>query len=315
MKLITSTGDFLGYLPTIADCIEFLGSNTQFKYINLEQDVYNDRLGEEGDEGWKSFADAWGNAAAKSGASLVVSHAPCVNVFGKNLDEETYEKNLLLIRNSLKVCGELGIKRVVVHACPHVSFTGLEFMKKNKEFYSKLFDLMEKYELTVMTENMDGFTYYPLSTGREVREFADFVDHPLFGVCWDIAHANNNKKVKQQGQYQCITDIGDRLWGLHISDNFGDGPHHHSWPFAGIINFDSVMQGLMDVGYSGPFTFEASYTLLHEKNLPYRRQPWEHNGQTVTKLLSPPIHLKKQAMNLLYDTGKYILQTYDCFEG
>ena len=45
-------------------------------------------------------------------------------------------------------------------------------------------------------------------------------------------------------------DIGDKLKGLHISDNFGDS-HHHSWPFAGIINFDSVMQGLVDVNYDG----------------------------------------------------------------
>lgn len=314
MKLATSTGDFMGYLPTIADCIEFLGSNTQFKYVNLEQDVYNDRLGEEGDEGWKSFADAWGNAAAKSGASLVVSHAPCVNVFGKNLDEETYEKNLLLIRNSLKVCGELGIKRIVVHACPHVSFTGLEFMKKNKEFYSKLFDLMEKYELTVMTENMDSFTYNPLSTGREVREFAEFVDHPLFGVCWDIAHANNNQKAKKVGQYDSIMAIGDKLKGLHVADNFGDGPHHHTWPFAGIVNFDSVLQALCDVKYDGYFTFEASYTLLHSRNMPYHRQPWEHNGETVTTLLNPPIELKRQAVDLLYNVGKYLLETYDCFE-
>ena len=74
------------------------------------------------------------------------------------------------------------------------------------------------------------------------------------------------------------------------------------------------MQGLLDVGYRGPFTFEASYTLLHAKNLPYKRHPWARNGETVTKLLSPPIQLKKQAMGLLYDTGKYILEAYNCFE-
>ena len=108
-------------------------------------------------------------------------------------------------------------------------------------------------------------------------------------------------------------DIGDKLKGLHISDNFGDS-HHHSWPFAGRINFDSIMQGLMDVNYDGFFTFEASYTLIHHNNPPYGRTAWSNNGETVTKLLDPPIYLKKQAVDLLYEIGKYILETYGCFE-
>ena len=29
---------------------------------------------------------------------------------------------------------------------------------------------------------------------------------------------------------------------------------------------------------------------------------------------NPPIWLKKKAMELLYDVGKYILETYNCYE-
>ena len=100
---------------------------------------------------------------------------------------------------------------------------------------------------------------------------------------------------------------------MHISDNFGD-THHHSWPFAGIINFDQIMQGLLDVHYDGYFTFEASYTLLHHKNIPYHREPWTQNGTATTKLLDPSIRLKQKAVDLLYDIGEHILTTYDCFE-
>jgi sugar phosphate isomerase/epimerase len=103
------------------------------------------------------------------------------------------------------------------------------------------------------------------------------------------------------------------LKGLHISDNFGD-VHHHSWPFAGVVNFDSVMQGLLDVSYDGFFTFEASYTLLHQNNLPYHREPWEYKGEEVTTLLNPSVELKKKAVDLLYETGKYMLESYHCFE-
>ena len=310
MRLVTSTGDFSGYLPTITERIEYF-KNTQFKYINLEQGASAPQMADEG-EGWKALVDEWGNAAAKAGLTFAAAHAPCVNVFGKNLDEETYRKNMTILRNSLKICGELGIKRTVVHACGHSSFTGYDFWVKNKEFYSDMFDLMEKYELIVMTENMDGV--YPFSTGHDLRHFVDFVDHPLMGVCWDIAHGHNNPRANRKGQYQCITDIGDKLKGLHVADNFGDGPHQHTWPFAGTVNFDSVLQALKDINYDGDFTLEASYTLLHSQNIPYHRQAWEHNGETVTTLLNPPIELKRQAVDLLYNVGKYMLDTYGCFE-
>ena len=241
MKLVTSTGDFTGYVGSIEEEIRrFKGS--KFRYINLEQ-VDDDFL-LDGDA-WRRKVDAWGEAAADAGVSFLASHSPCVNAYSK-MDEETYQVALRAIRRSIEACHILGIPSTVVHACANVDMSYWDFWKLNKRFYSDLFDLMEKYNVLVLTENMHEFAYFHLSTGKEMREFIDYVDHPLFAACWDTAHGNLNRKARERGQYQCIVDIGDKLKGLHISDNFGDGPHHHSWPFAGIINFDSVLQGLLD---------------------------------------------------------------------
>ena len=311
MKLVTSTGDFSGYVDTVTEKIRhFKGS--KFKYINLEQTGTIPEFLDDDDSGWQRLAQEWAEAAEYAGVTYVVSHAPCLNAY-QDLTEETYNVYLRAIRRSIEICHILNIPRIVVHACPHESFTAAEFYEKNRKFYGDLFDLAEKYNILVLTENMDNCMYHPLSTGKELREFVDYVNHPLLGVCWDTAHGNINLKSRKLGQYENIVAIGDKLKGLHISDNFGD-VHHHSWPFAGIINFDSVMQGLLDVNYDGYFTFEASYTLLHEKNIPYHRQSWVHNGEIVTKLLSPSVELKKMAVDLLFETGKHILTTYDCFE-
>lgn len=310
MKLATSTGDFSFYVDSIAEKVKCF-KGTKFKYINLEQSANTPAFISENEDEWRKFADELGNAAAYANLKYVMSHAPCVNVFG-DLTEATYNFNLRAIRRSIEVCNVLGIDRIVVHSCPNENFTFADFYKQNKKFYTDLFDLMEKYNITVMTENWDTFRY-PVSTGKELREFVEYINHPLLAVCWDTAHGNINLKARENGQYNNIIDIGDKLKGLHISDNFGD-THHHSWPFAGIINFDSVMQALNDVKYDGYFTFEASYTLLHHKNIPYNRQPWQHNGKTVKRLLDPSVELKKQAVDLLYETGKYILETYDSFE-
>jgi len=310
MKLATSTGDFKFYVNSLEEQVKFF-KDTKFKYINLEQSADTSGLLLDDDNTWRRIADDLGNAAVYAGVKYVVAHSPCLNVYD-DFSEENYNVKLRAIRRSIENCHTLGIDRIVVHSCPNNDFTTADYYEKNKKFYSDLFDLMEKYNIMVLTENWDTFEY-PVDTGREMRTFVDYVNHPLLGICWDSAHGNICKTAKRLGQYQNIIDIGDKLKGLHISDNFGDC-HHHGWPFAGIINFDSVMQGLLDVNYDGYFTFEASYTLLHQHNLPYRRQPWEHNGETITKLVSPSVELKKQAVDLLYETGKYILESYNCFE-
>ena len=315
MKLVTSTGDFAGYGKTIPEMVrEF--KDGKFKYINLEQTGKIPPLFSECDDDWKRLAHEYGEAAAYAGIEYVVSHAPCLhNPVVEALDDpqnETYRANVRAIRRSIETCHMLGIERIVVHACANNTFTNEEFYKYNTMFYREFFDLMEKYNITVMTENWDNNATH-LSTGKEIRDLIDSLDHPLLGACWDTAHGNIDRVARGIGQYQNILEIGDKLKGMHVSDNFGDC-HHHSWPFAGRISFDSIMQGLIDVNYDGFFTFEASYTLVNHTNPPYGRAAWQHNGQAVTKLLDPSIELKKKAVDLLYETGKYILETYDCFE-
>lgn len=313
MKLSTSTGDFGRYVPTIPEEIRnFKGS--KFKYINLEQTSRGiEAYLSDNDEDYKNLAKEMGEAAEYAGVKFVVSHAPCLDPYGE-LTEAHYNKVVRAIRRSIEVCHMFNIPRIVVHASFSTNIPEGKYPEYNKKFYSEFFDQMEKYNIMVLTENVTDGTYSTLFTGKDMREFIDYVDHPLFGACWDTAHANLCEKVRKEGQYASIVALGDKLKALHISDNFGDGAHHHSWPFAGNINFDSIMQGLIDVNYDGYFNFEASYTLCHSINPPYGRRPWQHNGETVTTLLNPSIALKFKAVDLLYDVGQYLLETYNCFE-
>ncbi|MBQ6989918.1 MAG: sugar phosphate isomerase/epimerase, partial [Clostridia bacterium] len=247
MKLVTSTGDFSFYVDSITEKVKaFKGS--KFKYINLEQTGTIPAFFEEG-EGWRKLAEEWAEAAEYAGVKYVVSHAPCLHnpcmgLFN-NPDDGEYHRNLRAIRRSIEICHLLGIPRIVVHACCSTEFTKEQLLWYNQKFYTDLLDLAEKYNIWLMTENWDG-SQYKFSTGAELREFLDLMDHPLLGACWDTAHGNIDPVARKIGQYENILAIGDKLKGMHISDNFGD-THHHSWPFAGNINFDSVLQGLLDV--------------------------------------------------------------------
>ncbi len=315
MKLSSSTGDFSNYVDRIDKKVECF-KETKFKYINLEQTGNTPDLYYKAEDDWKLFAESCAKAAEFADIKYVLSHAPCLHSAVlpalNNKNDETYRANVRTIRRSIEVCHALSIPRIVIHACTDPSFTKDTFYKYNRMFYAEFFDLAEKYDITIMTENWDNDDTL-FSTGKQMSEFIEYVDHPLLAACWDTAHGNISQDARQIGQYQNIIALGDKLKGLHISDNFGD-VHHHSWPFAGIINFDQIMQGLLDVNYDGYFNFEASYTLLHHKNIPHHRKPWENRGDTVTTLLDPPIELKQKAVDLLYDIGKYILEAYNCFE-
>ena len=315
MKISTSTGDFSHYVPTVPEKVRLFRGG-KFRYINVEQTGAIPELMSDNDNDWRRFADDLGEAAAYAGVTYVVSHAPCLDAFD-TLSDEHYETTLRALRRSLEVCHILNIPRTVIHPSSNAAFDAAEFYRRNKRFYADLFDLMEKYNITVMIENMHKRPCYAFATGAEMREFLEDVDHPLLAACWDTAHCNLNPIGREIEQYDHIVALGKRLKGLHISDNLGDlgkASHHHTWPFAGTINFDQIMQGLLDVEYDGFFNFEASYTLLHEKNSPRQRKAWERDGERVTRLLNPSVELKKKAIDLLYDIGQYMLETYDCFE-
>ena len=47
-----------------------------------------------------------------------------------------------------------------------------------------------------MTENWDtNATHF--STGKEIREFVDYMNHPLLCACWDTAHGNIDKVARE----------------------------------------------------------------------------------------------------------------------
>ncbi len=99
--------------------------------------------------------------------------------------------------------------------------------------------------------------------------------------------------------------LGDRVAAVHIQDNFGYGDDH-TIPFFGTLNIDSVMHGLIDIGYNGHFTFEATNAPVAAS----RRRSYEKDSRCS----GLSIEFRKKTEAMLYDIGKYILTQYDCFE-
>ena len=99
--------------------------------------------------------------------------------------------------------------------------------------------------------------------------------------------------------------MGDKIHALHVQDNYNRCDSHKA-PFFGTTSWDSVMHGLKEIGFNGYFTFEADNLLTAS----YAKRKFDKDS----RLLNPPLEFKIRLEELLYDIGKYILTSYNCFE-
>lgn len=305
MKLATTTADFESYTPIIEEQIQHIHS-AGFKNIDLNLYVVNRHPDLFYSDGWRERAKQINDFCNTLGVSLVQSHGPNVNFLAESGVEHMIDDTIRCI----DICGELGIPNTVVHPGFSLELTDdkkYEWFKINREFFRELIPAMERNGVKVLIENSTKANVGPryfTNSGADMREFCEYLDHPLFGCCWDTGHANCEGL-----QYDEIMAIGDKLCALHFNDNTGHGDDH-VLPYCGTMNLDDIMHGLIDSGYRGYLTFEAGSTLR-----PFHY--WRGNRRDTDKekkLSEPTIAMQDAAEKLMYEIGKHVLTTYNLFE-
>lgn len=304
MKLATTTCDFDSFCDSYIDRIKYV-HEAGFKYIDLslytidERDplFYGDKYREETKK-IKTFAE-------EIGVTFVQAHSPSTNFFDSS---EAYDYAVEKTIRSIEICGMLGIKNTVVHSAYKPGlWDKAKWFSENKKFAEKLFPAMEKWGVNVLCENTtranmrDG---YFLISGADMREFSEYVNHPLFHACWDTGHAN-----VEGTQYEEISAMGDELRAVHINDNRGS-MDEHIIPYMGTMNMDDVMHGLLDANYKGYFTFESGSVLRMKNHWLGARRDFDED----TRLAEPQLFMQKHLEKLMYEIGEYILKSYGCFE-
>jgi len=298
MKLCTTTEDFRAYYANDADKLRELAA-AGFRYADLS--MYNNEAAAYMHVNWREDIKRLKDEADKLGVSFVQAHSPAFETLETlSPTEDPVEKTRQTIR-SIEICGELGIPMTVVHAGVKRNTPQEETFRLNKEFYQKLVPAMEATGVMVLVENVgiaDNNGRFYMNSAQRLLDFLDYFDHPLLGVCWDIGHANVFGK-----QHDEIVKLGKHLKAIHYNDNDRQDDLHTS-PFLSKLDNDDAMRGLMDAGFQGPFTFEATGK-IQGKLKRFERQ----TGSTADSL--PVARAYEKA---LYETGKYLLSTYGVFE-
>ncbi|MBQ9802509.1 MAG: sugar phosphate isomerase/epimerase [Clostridia bacterium] len=303
MKIATTTADFNFYVNTYEDRIKEL-HRAGFRYIDLNMYSFTPNCVYMQDN-WKDAVYRLKTVADELGMTFVQAHSQGGNPLWK--DPERVDFLLKATIRSIEICELLGIKNTVVHAGCRRGLSREEWFAENKAFYQKLFPAMERCGVNVLCENSSeqniGKGCYYLYSGKDMREFIDYVGHPQFGGCWDTGHAN-----MVGPQYGEILALGDKLWAIHYNDNRGERDDHVV-PFLGTVNHDEIMTALTDVGFRGYFTLECDSSLLKYNK---RRHFRDESGDL--KLRNPELFMQRHIEALLYDAAKWILQSYGLFE-
>ncbi len=189
MKLATTTCDFDRFLNTYQERITAI-VEAGFKYIDLSlYTIYKD------DEllvsnNWQDNAKAILEKTKKMGGNFVQAHSPGGNPIAGDSDVQILLDATI---RSIDICGILGIPNIVVHAGQLEGINKEQFFEKNKEFFVKLLPAMERNNVNVLCENSTqknmGNMYFT-NSGKDIKEFVEYVNHPLFHACWDTGHGN-----------------------------------------------------------------------------------------------------------------------------
>ena len=303
MKIATTTGDFGFYCGTDEERIREL-HRAGFRYIDLNMYSFSYECDYMKDN-WQDAVFRIKDLADDLGMKFVQAHSQG----GNPLSEDPDHVDLLLksTLRSIEICEILGIKNTVVHNGCANGLSKEEWFVKNKEFYEKLFPTMERCGVNVLCENSTksnmGDMYF-INTGKDMLEFIKYVDHPQIHACWDTGHANC-----EGSQYDEIMTLGNELYAIHYNDNHGSKDDHVA-PFLGRLNHDEVITALIDVGFQGYFTLECDSALIKYDQWTGRRRRFEPNA----KLREPQLFMQRHIEAMMYETSKWMLDSYGIWE-
>jgi len=178
------------------------------------------------------------------------------------------DERLNVLLSCVEDCELHDISTAIIHLTgfppyPPVSELGLKRIEK-------IADFAEQKNVKLAFENLWTFEHLDALFER--------FPTPNIGFCYDSGHENLNR-------YQdCLASYGDRLFALHINDNFADGYDAHVLPFDGTINWDEKMRQLNKCKNVDFFTLEI-----------YKLESGEHEKSCIYNNLSA-----EEFLNLAY---------------
>ena len=189
-------------------------------------------------------------------------HAPGRRSTLAAVDVSWRRQSVEVLTGYIRLAGALGLTELVIHPmsdtdlAPYADDPGLP-QQMREAVQRSLDDLMPVIEESAVRITLENLPYpgLPLTSMKELRTLVDPYPAEAVGLVIDIGHvARLNLDPVDE-----IHTAGKRLYGTHIHDvdvNAG-GADHHS-PTIGNLDWDAMRQAFAEIGYTGPWTSEAT---------------------------------------------------------
>jgi len=167
-----------------------------------------------------------------------------------NIEGDDFQK---MIISCIEDCRTHEISTAVVHITSFYEHVPVTESGLNR--IGKVIDAADRNEVRIAFEN--------LAVLDHLDAIFERFQSPYVGFCYDSGHENYLHPDKD-----CLSLYGDRLFALHINDNFGDGDAH-VLPFDGTIDWEDKMRKLRSCNLVDYFTLEVDWNRKHDKCVIY----------------------------------------------
>lgn len=214
-----------------------------------------------------------------SGVRAATVHCP----FGggidiSSLDDAVSRAGLDVLDRCLDLAEAFAVPMLVVHASaePISDDARPDRLRRARSSLSSIAGRCRKANIRVAVELLPRTCLG--NTVEELNRLLADLPSDLFGVCLDVNHLMD-RYAELPG---AVRDLGDRLLTLHLSDY--DGVDEKHWmPGEGVIDWRGFLSALQDIGYAGPFNYEAK---PHGDTPIEKIRNLESNFKMLTELLA-----------------------------
>jgi sugar phosphate isomerase/epimerase len=190
------------------------------------------------------------------GTRELIVHGPFLDLNPMSFDKWALENTFRRYEQSYQAAKALGAKKIVYHTCyvPKV-YLLIGWAERVADFYNKFLEKKEGIE--VVMENVQDPEITP------ILHVAQKVEHPNFGLCFDVGHANcySNASLLKWTQH-----LGPYIKHLHLHDNHGRKDEHLGLGM-GEIALDEVIESVLSCNPTVSMTIECAKKESVEKSL------------------------------------------------
>ena len=202
------------------------------------------------------------NLSNKSGVRIRTIHGPTMPVALGIPDKDSWKISMAALEKFIHIASDLGATDMVIHP---VASSGYIENAKSPDVFEEiknavphsldyLLPIAEKLKVCINLENLPyNDMPYPYINMKELRPLVDQYPSDYLGLILDTGHVG----VLGDNMVDEITIAGSRLKGTHIHDVDRPKGTDHIAPKRGFLNWESLLQTLQKIQYSGPYTFET----------------------------------------------------------